>query len=70
MGSMPTNSAVEREPVAIIGMATRFPQDADTVENLWSFLLKSRQAMTDFPSDRVNSKAFYHPDAEHGGTVS
>ena len=67
MGSIP--ESVEREPMAIIGMATRFPQDADTVENLWSFLLRARQAMTRIPVDRMNQDAHYHPDPEHGGTV-
>lgn len=60
----------EKDPIAIIGMACRFPQDANTVDNLWEFLLDARQAMTEFPSDRINSHAHYHPDAEHGGTVS
>lgn len=60
---------VDREPMAIVGMAARFPQDADSVEHLWSFLLSARQAMTEFPEDRINQRAHYHPDAEHGGTV-
>jgi Beta-ketoacyl synthase, N-terminal domain len=60
----------EREPIAIVGMAARFPQEARTVEDLWNFLLQARQAMTDFPADRISSHAHYHPDAEHGGTVS
>lgn len=59
----------ERDPIAIIGMGCRFPQDADTVDNLWEFLLDARQAMTEFPSNRINQYAHYHPDAEHGGTV-
>lgn len=58
-----------REPIAIVGMAARFPQEAASVEDLWTFLLQARQAMTEFPSDRINGYAHYHPDAEHGGTV-
>lgn len=59
----------EKEPIAIVGMAAKFPQEARTVEDLWSFLLQARQAMTDFPKDRINRHGHYHPDAEHGGTV-
>lgn len=59
----------EKEPIAIIGMAAKFPQEARTVEDLWNFLLQARQAMTDFPNDRINRHGHYHPDAEHGGTV-
>lgn len=57
------------EPLAIIGLAAKFPQDAATTEKLWEFLLKARSAMTPFPIERSNAKAFYHPDPEHGGTV-
>ncbi len=58
------------EPMAIIGMATRFPQDADNNENLWKFLLQGRSAHAPFPKDRINPDGHYHPDPEHGGTVS
>jgi acyl transferase domain-containing protein len=58
------------DPIVIIGMATRFPQDATTTENLWSFLLKGRNAHTPFPKDRIDADGHYHPDPEHGGTVS
>ncbi|EFR04190.1 hypothetical protein MGYG_07197 [Nannizzia gypsea CBS 118893] len=56
------------EPIAIIGMAARLPQEADTNENLWKFLLEARNSSTPFPSDRVNHEAHYHPDAEHAAT--
>ena len=59
----------EMEPIAIIGMATRFPQDATSTEKLWEFLLKGRNAHTPFPKDRINADGHYHPDPEHGGTV-
>ncbi|EED14251.1 polyketide synthase, putative [Talaromyces stipitatus ATCC 10500] len=58
----------EKDPIAIVGMAAKFPQEARTVEDLWNFLLQARQAMTDFPADRINRHGHYHPDPEHGGT--
>ncbi|GAM42162.1 hypothetical protein TCE0_043f15878 [Talaromyces pinophilus] len=58
----------EKDPIVIVGMAAKFPQEARTVEDLWNFLLQARQAMTDFPKDRINRHGHYHPDAEHGGT--
>jgi Beta-ketoacyl synthase, N-terminal domain len=57
------------EPLAIVGFATKLPQDAATTEKFWEFLLKARSAMTPFPKERSNAEAFYHPDPEHGGTV-
>ena len=76
MGSLPVcqdaldNGRGTLEPMAIIGMATRLPQEATSNENLWKFLLKARSAHTPFPKDRINSDGHYHPDPEHGGTVS
>ncbi|CAH0023222.1 unnamed protein product [Clonostachys rhizophaga] len=58
------------EPIAIIGLATRFPQDASTTENFWDFLIKGRSAWSDFPEDRINSKGHYHPNPDHGGTFA
>jgi acyl transferase domain-containing protein len=76
MGSTPNdrgllaNGGDKMEPMAIIGMATKFPQEATSNENLWSFLLRARSAYTPFPKDRINADGHYHPDPEHGGTVS
>lgn len=58
------------EPIAIVGLATRFPQQATSTENLWEMLLKARSTWSEVPKERFNSSAFYHPDREHGGTVS
>lgn len=57
------------EPLAIIGIATRFPDDADTTENLWKFLLERRCAHAPFPADKIGA-GHYHPDPEHGGTFA
>jgi hypothetical protein len=58
------------EPIAIVGLATRFSQDAATTEDLWQLLLEARSTWSSIPKERFNSDAFYHPDPEHGGTVS
>ncbi|KAF3392430.1 Compactin diketide synthase mokB [Penicillium rolfsii] len=56
------------EPIAIVGLATRFSQEAATTENLWQLLLEARSTWSSIPKERFNSDAFYHPDPEHGGT--
>ncbi|OIW27857.1 hypothetical protein CONLIGDRAFT_619446 [Coniochaeta ligniaria NRRL 30616] len=56
------------EPLAIVGMACRFPQEGDTNENFWKLLMSGQPAMTPFPADRINMDGHYHPDVEHGGT--
>lgn len=58
------------EPIAIVGVATHFPQQATSTESLWELLLQARSTWSTIPEARFNSDAFYHPDPEHGGTVS
>ncbi|KAK3079799.1 hypothetical protein LTS18_003883, partial [Coniosporium uncinatum] len=56
-------------PIAIIGMAGRFPQEAETSEKLWELISKGRNASTEFPADRFNIDAHWHPDPAHGGST-
>ncbi|KAJ5102991.1 Acyl transferase/acyl hydrolase/lysophospholipase [Penicillium argentinense] len=56
------------EPIAIVGLAARFPQQAVSVEALWETLLQCRSTWSPIPKERFNADAFYHPDPEHGGT--
>ncbi|EEP78083.1 hypothetical protein UREG_02932 [Uncinocarpus reesii 1704] len=55
-------------PLAVVGFATRFAQEATSADRFWELLLRARQAATPFPKERFNANAFYHPDPEHGGT--
>nr|WP_130797127.1 type I polyketide synthase [Streptomyces otsuchiensis] len=41
-----------REPIAVIAMSCRFPGGVDSPEDLWELLVKERDAVTGFPSDR------------------
>jgi acyl transferase domain-containing protein len=58
------------QDIAVIGMACRFPQTAEDVESFWDTLIAGRSTSTDFPPDKLNIDAHYHPDADHGGSVS
>lgn len=60
----------QEDAIAIVGMACRFPQDAETPEKLWDMLMNGRSAATEFPENKMNMSAHYHPDPAHGGTVS
>ena len=57
------------EPLAVVGLAIKFPQEATSVENFWRLLLEKRCAMTEWPEDRLNIDAFHHPDPSRRGTV-
>jgi hypothetical protein len=46
------------EPIAIIGLATKFPGDAVDTESFWETLIKKRSALTRIPENRYNADAF------------
>ena len=52
----------QAEPVAIIGMACRFPGGADDPDTFWRLLKSGADAITEVPRDRWDIDAFYDPD--------
>ena len=58
------------EPMAIVGMACRFPGDATSPENFYEMLSKGRSAWSEIPKDRFNIDAYYHPYNARVGTMS
>jgi acyl transferase domain-containing protein len=50
------------EPIAVIGMACRFPGGANDPETYWRLLVDGVDAITQVPSDRWDVDAFYDPD--------
>jgi acyl transferase domain-containing protein len=57
------------EPIAIVGLAVRFPGDAENVESFWDILCNKRSTLTEIPKDRFNVDAFWHPSGGRGGSV-
>ncbi|KAF2240016.1 reducing type I polyketide synthase [Viridothelium virens] len=58
-----------REPLAVTGFAFTLPQEATSVQDFWRILLEKRCVMSQFPEDRVNIDAFYHPDTNRSDSV-
>lgn len=57
------------EPLAVVGFSSKFPQEAITPEAFWKMFTDKRGAMTEWPKDRLNIDAFYHPDNNRPVTV-
>ncbi|WP_314254094.1 type I polyketide synthase [Streptomyces kutzneri] len=57
------------EPIAIIGMACRFPGGVRTPEDLWELLENGREGLGAFPGDRGwDLERLYDPTGERPGT--
>ncbi|OJJ38044.1 hypothetical protein ASPWEDRAFT_106140 [Aspergillus wentii DTO 134E9] len=65
---VPTDTSLP--PLAIVGLSLKFPQDAVSPQSFWKMIVEGRCASTDFPSDRLNIDAHYHPDQNRLDTLS
>ncbi|WP_436847812.1 type I polyketide synthase, partial [Streptomyces avermitilis] len=59
----------EQEPIAIVGMACRYPGGATSPTRLWHLVRSQTDAVGEFPTDRGwNLERLYDPDPDHSGT--
>ncbi|KAK3315921.1 type I polyketide synthase [Apodospora peruviana] len=54
-------------PIAIVGMACRFPGGATSPSKLWNLCMAGKDGWSPIPAERFNAEAWYHPDAQRTG---
>ncbi len=57
------------EPIAVVGMACRFPGGASSPSELWKLLCEGFDGIVDIPTDRWDARRFYAADASLAGKM-
>ncbi len=63
-------TALNKEPLAVIGIGCRFPGNSHTPEEFWEMLCAGKDGIVEVPKDRWNIRRFYDPNPEKPGKTS
>ncbi len=65
----PSVTIATDEPIAVVGMACRYPGGANSPELLWQLLTSGEDAVAEVPADRWDIDAWYDPSPETAGKM-
>ena len=66
-GQLEVAQGTSRGPIAVIGMACRFPGGATDPQSYWQLLQNRVDAVREVPADRWDAEEFYDPDPKTRG---
>ncbi|MFL9992610.1 SDR family NAD(P)-dependent oxidoreductase [Paraburkholderia sediminicola] len=55
------------KPIAIVGMACRFPGHVESPDDFWALLRDEKDAVTQVPPDRFGTQFYQHPSKREAG---
>ena len=58
------------EPIAVVGLALKFPQDATDPTSFWRMMMDKNSARSGIPPERFNIDAFHSAEGNKNGMVS
>ena len=58
-----------KEPIAIVGMACRFPGGVTCPREFWELLQEGKDAISEVPEERWNASRFHHPNSAAPGRM-
>ncbi|KAL8792787.1 MAG: hypothetical protein Q9195_004600 [Heterodermia aff. obscurata] len=65
---LPEDKGDKTMPIAVVGLSCRYPGEARDPESLWATCAEERNLWQPIPKEKINQKAFYHPDPSRNGT--
>ena len=66
---MESMERASHEPIAIIGMACRYPGGVNNPEDLWQLLCNGVDAIREIPKERWDIDSYYNPDPDAEGKI-
>jgi acyl transferase domain-containing protein len=67
----PAQAELQAQPIAVIGMACKFPGGSDSPQKFWDNISKGRSAWAEkCPPGRFNMGAHWHPQGDNNGTIN